>query len=131
MFRELPSRVIASLTILTLVRHLLSLAILYCFARSLMLDVGIVSLGWVRSLMNLITMVPVSFSGLGVREASLMVLLEPYGVPGTGAVALSFMTFIMHLSLAAAGAVLEAARAFGLSHRVVLPDETAPQIDDG
>jgi uncharacterized protein (TIRG00374 family) len=117
MFRELPPRVIASLTVLTLVRHLLSLAILYCFALSLRIDVGIASLGWVRSLMNLITMVPISFSGLGVREASLMVLLEPYGVSGTGAVALSFMTFIMHLSLAAAGAILEAARTFGLGLR--------------
>jgi glycosyltransferase 2 family protein len=41
----------------------------------------------------LITMIPISISGLGVREGSLILLLKPYGIGNDDAVAFSFFIF--------------------------------------
>jgi uncharacterized protein (TIRG00374 family) len=109
-YRDLGPTTLAGLTALTLARHLLSLAILMCFAWALGIAIGAATMGWVRSLINVITMLPISFSGLGVREGSLVVLLEPFGVAGSQAIAFSFLTLLMHLVLAAAGGLLEAAQ---------------------
>lgn len=106
-YRHLPAGEVAGILTLTLLRHLLSLVILFLFALALGMEVGFVNLGWVRSFMNVVTMIPISFSGLGIREGSLVLLLEPYGIPGTLAVALSFLTLIMHILMAAAGGLLE------------------------
>lgn len=106
-YRHLSAREVAALGGLTLLRHLLSLLILFFFALALEIEIGFVNLGWIRSLVNVVTLIPISFSGLGIREGSLVLLLEPYGVPGTSAVALSFLTFITHIVVASAGGLLE------------------------
>ncbi|MDH3226894.1 MAG: flippase-like domain-containing protein [Thermoleophilia bacterium] len=129
-FRDLTPGLVGVLAGLTLVRHLLSLAILYCFALSLKMDVAVASLGWIRSMMNFVTMLPISFSGLGIREGSLVVMLEPYGVPGAQALALSFMMFVMHLFIAAAGGALEAGSLMGLRRRPHTPTPPGPRGED-
>jgi uncharacterized membrane protein YbhN (UPF0104 family) len=54
-----------------------------------------------------ITLLPIAFAGLGVREASFAILLEPYGIPAFQAVALSLFAFMTHLVVAVFGGVLE------------------------
>ena len=49
----------------------------------------------------------VSFSGIGVREGTMVVLLQPYGVAGSAAVALSFLILIMNIVIAALGGLAE------------------------
>jgi hypothetical protein len=54
-------------------------------------------------------MVPISVSGLGIREGASLLLLLPYGVPGEKALALSFLIFATTLLLIGAlGGLLEA-----------------------
>jgi uncharacterized membrane protein YbhN (UPF0104 family) len=57
--------------------------------------------------MNIITMAPIAFAGLGVREASFVILMEPYGIPVSQAIALSLFGFIAHLVLALTGGLSE------------------------
>ena len=51
-----------------------------------------------------------SIAGLGVREGGLMLALEPYGVAGANAVALSLLVFAIGLLVGAIGGALELRR---------------------
>ena len=64
----------------------------------------------------LVLMLPISWSGLGVREGSLILLLRPYGVAPEDAVALSLLVFLRGTLGAICGGLLQA-RSFFLSSR--------------
>ena len=66
------------------------------------------NIGWVRSVVLLIGMLPVALAGFGVREGSLIAALQPYGVTAAQAVALSFLLFGRDLLSAAVGGLAEA-----------------------
>ena len=63
-----------------------------------------------RVILDLVMMLPVSFSGLGVREASFVYLLEPFGVDAAPALAFSLAVYALGLSVALVGGLIEAAR---------------------
>ena len=111
-FGELPARRRARVAALCLTRNLVGIASLFCFARALHLPLSPVNTGWVRSLVLLVAMLPISFAGLGVREGTLIAALQPYGIGAAAAVALSLVMFARDLVGAAAGGVLEARRLF-------------------
>jgi hypothetical protein len=97
---------------LSLTRHLLGIFAFYLFALSLGINLSIINVGWVRSFILIIAMLPVSFAGLGVREGTLIFLLKPYGVPATDAVALSFLIFARALLGVGIGGLFEARKVF-------------------
>ena len=107
MFRRLSPGGMALLATLTVMRHVLSVLLLVCFAISLGIVIEFSALGWIRSFVNIVTMIPVSFAGLGIREGSLVMALQPYGVTGSQAVALSLFMFSLHLAFAVAGGLVE------------------------
>jgi len=61
------------------------------------IDVSFVTIGWIRSAVLLITMLPVSIGGFGVREGAFLMLLRPYGASGEQALALSLLVFAVRL----------------------------------
>ncbi|MFA5354660.1 MAG: lysylphosphatidylglycerol synthase transmembrane domain-containing protein [Thermodesulfovibrionales bacterium] len=71
----------------------------YTLARGMGIDVGLVSLLIFVPLIILITILPVSISGIGVREGAFAFFLGSLGVPSSLAVSLSLIWF---LSVAAA-----------------------------
>jgi uncharacterized membrane protein YbhN (UPF0104 family) len=105
---RLPARDHASLLGLAVGRHVVLLFGMGLCARAVGIDADWSTLAWVRALVALATLLPVSVSGLGLREAGFAVLLEPYGVPVAQAVALSLLVFSQVLFLAALGAIVEA-----------------------
>jgi uncharacterized protein (TIRG00374 family) len=106
-YRQFSPKLIMVILSLTLARHLLAIAIFYIFALCLEMNVTFASIGWIRSFLNIAMLIPITFSGLGVREGSLILLLRPYGVPGTEAVALSFLILMMSIFIAAMGGLFE------------------------
>jgi uncharacterized membrane protein YbhN (UPF0104 family)/lauroyl/myristoyl acyltransferase len=110
-YRDLPLGRLAAILALALLENLMGLATFVLLAAALHLDVAALVLGWVRSLIQIATMLPVSVAGIGVRDGGLIVLLEPYGVTSTAALAFSFLLLARILLLAMVGAVLEAAGA--------------------
>jgi uncharacterized protein (TIRG00374 family) len=106
-YRQLPLRWTLAIVLLTAARHLLSTGILYAFALSLGMNVGFILLGFVRCFVNLAIMIPISFLGIGVRELSIVLLLQPYSVPGTDAMALSFLQLIVNIAITLVGGLLE------------------------
>jgi len=95
---------------LVTIHHLLGLLSLYILALAIGVDIGIVTLGWIRSLVTMATLVPVTIAGLGIREASFVALLGPFGVPMSSAVTLSLLVFGRGLAFAFAGGIFEARR---------------------
>lgn len=97
---------------LCLLRNLIGIAALYVLAAAIDLNVSFWALGWIRSVIRIVLMIPVSFAGLGVREASFVYLLAPLGVASPQALALSLLVFARALLFALVGALLEFKRVF-------------------
>lgn len=112
-FGALPVRGQAEVAGLCVVRHLLGIVSTWLFARALHLDLSMVEIGWVRSLLIIVAIVPLTIGGLGLREGSLIAVLAPYGIGSGPAVALGVLIFSRDLVGAVAGGVLEAYRLFG------------------
>jgi glycosyltransferase 2 family protein len=103
----LPAWVHANLVGLSVLRNLMVLLQAYVLALAFGLSLSIATIGWVWSFTAILVMLPVSFAGLGVREASLIVLLAPFGVAETSAVGLSLLWLSSLLIAAVLGGALE------------------------
>lgn len=98
---------------LSIAAQLLTGLVYFILAAGVGIEIPFVRLAWIASATNLITMLPVSPSGLGMREGTLVLLLGKYGVAGPAALALSFLVFACTIVLLGlAGGVLEARRWF-------------------
>jgi uncharacterized membrane protein YbhN (UPF0104 family) len=93
---------------LAVFRNLIRIASLACFSNAIELDLTTVTLTWVRSFTQLVNLVPISYSGLGIRELSLLALLKPYDLSEVAIVSLSMLWFSSLLVAAFLGGLLEA-----------------------
>jgi uncharacterized membrane protein YbhN (UPF0104 family) len=57
------------------------------------LPVAAISMAWIRSFTVLVTVLPISIGGIGVREGVLVYIMQTYGVPAPDALALSLLVF--------------------------------------
>lgn len=90
----------------------------YALARSLGLDVQVLALGWIRSATIVVTMIPVSVLGLGLREGALLLLLRPYVEQPARILAFSALVLgITVLAPALLGGVLEMLRLVAAASR--------------
>jgi uncharacterized protein (TIRG00374 family) len=111
-YNRLALKIWGILTGFTILESLLEILSIYLLALALDINISFISIGWVISILKLVTALPISFSGLGIREGGLIVLLEPYGVFGSEAVALSFLIFAKIVFIGAIGAIVEAKNFF-------------------
>ncbi len=81
---------VTSLSILT---HLLGVVAYYFIARSLGIEISWIEMGWVRSSIILATMIPLTPSGIGLREGASLLLLTSMGVAEDTTLAFSLLVF--------------------------------------
>jgi uncharacterized membrane protein YbhN (UPF0104 family) len=79
----------------SIVSHVGGVLFYWMLAQALGLELSLVTIGWVRSAVVLISMVPVSLGGIGLREAAFLYFLTPYGIGQEQAVAYSFLVFFV------------------------------------
>ena len=109
--RGLPGGQVLLVYSLSLVAHLLGVVAWYLLSRALGMDVSLITIGWVRSAIILATMIPLSVSGLGLREGAAVLLLAPYGVGQEVSLAFSILIlFFTTVIIGLAGGVVEAIR---------------------
>lgn len=115
--RNLSGRQTFLIYTLSVVAHLMGVVGWYLLSRSLGLELSFVTIGWIRSAMILATMIPISVSGLGLREGAALLLLTTYpGVGNEDALAFSLLVFaVTTLLIGLAGGLIEAKRVFGHS----------------
>lgn len=106
-FRRLSRRKAGLAIGFSLVENLSATLALYLLALALGITLPFRTIGWVRAAVQLVTLVPISVSGLGIREGGLVVALEPYGVSGSSAVALGLLVFAATLLVGLIGGLLE------------------------
>ena len=107
-FHTMPLKSLSLVVAISVVENLVGILSVYWLAQALALPVTFVQIAWIRSLLMIVTLIPVSVSGLGVREGGLVVMLAPYAVPQAGAVALSFLLLGKNVFMAFIGGVSEA-----------------------
>ena len=98
-YRRLPWSAAAWIVAWSIGSQLIGVLLFYALAWALGVDVPLLALGWVRSATVLATMVPVSIAGLGLREGALLFLLDPFGVAGEEALAMSLLVFAVTVLL--------------------------------
>lgn len=91
---------------LSLVIQAASIVQIAYMGRALGIDLGLLGYGVVVPLVSLTTMLPVSISGIGVREGSFVLFMAAYGVAAPAAVALGLSWFAMNLVVGAVGGVV-------------------------
>lgn len=120
---------------LCILRNALAVTAFLCFAHAVRLDAAAIELGWVRSATDLLLVLPISIAGVGVRDATLVALLTPLGVPSSTALAFSFLLLGVTLLIALTGGVVEGLRVYygiapGLTRPVIdVPSGRLPSID--
>jgi hypothetical protein len=78
---------------LSLVAHLLGIICYWFIAQSLDMSLSLLVIAWIRSGIILLTLLPITIAGLGVREVSALLLLQPYGIEPDIIIAFSILVF--------------------------------------
>lgn len=102
---------------LSLLYHLAGIFSVYLLMQALGINISIVSIVWIRAAVVFVQMLPISVSGLGVREGTFVFLLGRYSIAPANAMALSFIIFGIMVTLALIGGVLEFQESFFNSKR--------------
>ena len=106
---DLPRRLILSALVIGIAIHLIGTGAYALVALALDLQLSLMTIAWTRAAAMLIAILPISVSGLGVREGVMLVLLAPYGVSSAEALAFSLLAFASTtLALGLIGGLIEA-----------------------
>ncbi len=106
-FQNLAFKDHVEIIIIMLSYHFLSIIAFYLLAASINISLSILVLGWIRSVVTIANMLPISYSGLGVREGLFIYLLHYYGVLPSDALVMSFLTFAKNLLGPVVGGIIE------------------------
>jgi uncharacterized protein (TIRG00374 family) len=107
-FQSLSRGRVLSIFGLSLFIHSLGILNYFLLLSALQVHLSVYVIFWVRSLLVIIQMMPFTIAGLGVREASLVILLNRYGVPSAQALSFSLLVFTCTIVGGIAGGVFEA-----------------------
>ena len=118
-FHKAPSNHKIYALSLAVLFHLLQIFSLYFFMRALDINISIISIAWIIAAVFFLQMLPISISGLGVREGALVFLLKKYSVLGPDAMALSLLIFGVSVAFAFLGGILEAMEFFKQKKRAL------------
>ena len=106
-FHNLSKSSLAFILTLSIAYHLFGILSFYLFALSLNMNISFITIAWIRSALLILAMLPISISGLGVREGTLVFLLGPYGVSAADAIAFSFLLLSAFLGIGVIGGLFE------------------------
>lgn len=105
---QMSHRVIISLVAYSAIYSLLAAVAIICFGNALYFEMELLPILWIYPVIYLLAMLPISISNIGVREVSMIMLLAPYGVATTEAIACSLLMYSGLLCSGLIGLVLEA-----------------------
>jgi uncharacterized protein (TIRG00374 family) len=93
--------------LLSIGKALLTVLVAYAFAAACGVELSLATIGWMQAVVAMLVLLPISFSGLGVREGTLVFLSARYGVPAPIALSWSLLMFAGTLFVAAIGGAIE------------------------
>lgn len=100
-FDQLGVRRLGSTVGLLIVHELIGITSFYLLAVALDMHLSFIAVGWVRCYIMLVTLLPLTMMGIGVRDGSLILLLNTYSIAPALAVSYSMLllgrTFVLGL----------------------------------
>jgi uncharacterized membrane protein YbhN (UPF0104 family) len=101
---------LGAVLILSALFQAVDIFVVYLLAQSLGLGISLDRFFAVIPLVYMITVLPISLGGLGVREGALVVLLAQFGVAASDAVTLSFLVYLSRVAVAFIGGIVQLIR---------------------
>jgi len=92
-FDQLGTQRLGATVGLLAVHELIGILSFYLLAVALHMGLSFITIGWVRCYIALITMLPLTMMGIGVRDGSLILLLRTYAI--SPALAVSYSTLLL------------------------------------
>ena len=93
--KKIPLSSLLYIGAVSILIHLINVIAFYLILLSLDLDISLSTIGWIRSVVILITIIPITISGMGLREVSFILLLGAFGVSSSSAFAYSILVFFV------------------------------------
>jgi uncharacterized protein (TIRG00374 family) len=106
-FQKLKGKVIFLIIGLSLFSYLFFILSPYILSFAMGIDISLNGIAWIRSVVLLFTLIPVTVGGLGVREASFIAFMQLYGIANHEALAFALMLFAIQIMIGAIGAIIE------------------------
>jgi glycosyltransferase 2 family protein len=97
--RSLPGKMVVLVLLIAFLAQMLGTASYMFLATAVGVDMPFVTIGWLRTAMILATMIPISVSGLGLREGATLYILSSYGGSPEMALAYSLAVFAVTILL--------------------------------
>jgi uncharacterized protein (TIRG00374 family) len=105
-FRQFSMKTRLQLLGLSLLSHSLGALVYFLLSDALDLGLSYAVCGWLRAVLHLLFLLPLTVSGIGVRESALILLLAPLGISSPQAVAFSILLTLGLLLIAGLGGLL-------------------------
>ena len=112
-FREFPLQFHFRMLLVGMSAAAVALVSFVLMARGANIQVPILLLVWIRALITGLRLLPVSFNGLGIREATLVAVLGSHGVPEAVAFGFGILSFVNLAAAALVGAGYQIALSAG------------------
>lgn len=109
-YDRLGRRSTARILAYSILSYALFIASPYAVAVAMNADISVPALAWIRPLVFLLTLLPFTMGGMGVREAGFIGLLGLYGVAAPTALAFSLTLFAIQVAIGLVGLALALAR---------------------
>ncbi|HZP85905.1 MAG TPA: lysylphosphatidylglycerol synthase transmembrane domain-containing protein [Burkholderiales bacterium] len=93
-FYRADPAVLAKAFLISCVIHVINIVAFYLSFRALRIDAGMPFAAVVYPVVSVILLIPISISGIGVRDATLAVLFSLFGLPPASGVAVSWLNLI-------------------------------------
>lgn len=89
-------------------KDLIGIICFYLLARSVNIHVDFATIAWVRSIVLLLALLPISVSGFGIQEGSLIFFLGQFGFPTPSVLVFSFLLHLRKFIGGAIGGLIQA-----------------------
>jgi uncharacterized protein (TIRG00374 family) len=110
-YRNRPSLVVKGFVI-SVVIHIMNIVAMYISFRALQVDAGLLFASVVYPVLSVMLLIPISVSGIGVRDATLALLFTLFGLSAASGVALSWLTLLAVIPNVAVGGVVQLAEMY-------------------
>jgi uncharacterized protein (TIRG00374 family) len=106
--KPMPPSTMYTIFILAFSSYAFLIAVHYVLALSVGIKLPLITIAWIAAIVAFVRVIPITISGLGIREGLLVFLLGSYGVPPHAAIAYALIIFGVVVTTALIGGMLEA-----------------------
>lgn len=110
-YRNRPSLVVKGFVISVAI-HIMNIVAMYVSFRALRVDAGLLFASVVYPVLSVMLLIPISVSGIGVRDATLALLFTLFGLSAASGVALSWLTLVAVIPNVAVGGLIQLAEMY-------------------